>query len=100
MQIDAMVSEADVGGVEEGQSVTFSVDAFPQRKFRGSVKQVRFAPSTNQNVVNYTTVVEVNNDDLKLRPGMTANANILIAEHKGVLRIPNSTLRFALHRAP
>jgi len=94
MQIDAMVSEADVGGVEEGQSVTFTVDAFPQRKFRGSVRQVRFAPSTNQNVVNYTTVVEVNNADLKLRPGMTANANILIAEHKDVLRIPNAALRF------
>ena len=94
MQIDAMVSEADVGGVEEGQSVTFTVDAFPQRKFRGSVKQVRFAPTTNQNVVNYTTVVEVSNDDLKLRPGMTANANILVAEHKGVLRIPNAALRF------
>ncbi len=94
MEIDAMVSEADVGGVEEGQSVTFTVDAFPQRKFRGSVKQVRFAPTTNQNVVNYTTVVEVSNDDLKLRPGMTANASILIAEHKNVLRIPNAALRF------
>ena len=94
MQIDAMVSEADVGGVEEGQSVTFTVDAFPQRKFRGSVRQVRFAPTTNQNVVNYTTVVEVNNADLKLRPGMTANASILVAEHKDVLRIPNAALRF------
>lgn len=94
MEIDAMVSEADVGGVEEGQSVTFTVDAFPQRKFRGTVKQVRFAPTTNQNVVNYTTVVEVNNADLKLRPGMTANASILVAEHKDVLRIPNAALRF------
>jgi len=94
MQIDAMVSEADVGGVEEGQNVTFTVDAFPQRKFRGVVKQVRYAPSTNQNVVNYTTVVELSNADLKLRPGMTANASILIAEHKGVLRIPNAALRF------
>jgi HlyD family secretion protein len=94
MQIDAMVSEADVGGVEEGQSVSFTVDAFPQRKFRGTVKQVRFAPTTNQNVVNYATVVEVNNADLKLRPGMTANANILVAENKDVLRIPNAALRF------
>ena len=94
MQIDAMVSEADVGGVEEGQSVTFTVDAFPQRRFRGSVRQVRFAPTTNQNVVNYATVVEVSNADLKLRPGMTANANILIAENKDVLRIPNAALRF------
>ncbi len=94
MQIDAMVSEADVGGVEEGQAVTFTVDAFPQRKFRGTVKQVRFAPTTNQNVVNYATVVEVSNADLKLRPGMTANANILVAENKDVLRIPNAALRF------
>ena len=94
MQIDAMVSEADVGGVEEGQAVHFTVDAFPQRKFRGAVKQVRFAPTTNQNVVNYATVVEVNNADLKLRPGMTANANIVIMERKDVLRIPNAALRF------
>jgi HlyD family secretion protein len=94
MRIEAMVSEADVGGVEEGQQVTFTVDAFPGRKFRGEVTQVRYAPVTNQNVVNYTTVVDVNNADLKLRPGMTANASILIADHKNVLRIPNSALRF------
>lgn len=94
MQIEAMVSEADVGGVEEGQTVNFTVDAFPQRKFRGTVKQVRFAPTTNQNVVNYTTVVEVNNSDLKLRPGMTANANIVITERKGALQVPNAALRF------
>ena len=94
MRIEAMVSEADVGGVEEGQQVTFTVDAFPGRKFRGEVTQVRFAPVTNQNVVNYTTVVDVNNADLKLRPGMTANASILIADHKDVLKIPNGALRF------
>ena len=94
MRIEAMVSEADVGGVEEGQNVTFTVDAFPSRKFRGEVTQVRYAPVTNQNVVTYTAVVDVNNADLKLRPGMTANASILIAEHKGVIRIPNGALRF------
>lgn len=94
MQIDAMVSEADVGGVEEGQAVNFTVDAFPQRKFRGSVKQVRFAPTTNQNVVSYSTIVQVDNADLKLRPGMTANATIVIMERKDVLRVPNSALRF------
>ena len=94
MQIEAMVSEADVGGVEEGQTVNFSVDAFPQKKFRGTVRQLRFAPSTNQNVVNYTTVVEVSNAELKLRPGMTANANIVITERKGVLQVPNAALRF------
>ena len=94
MQIDAMVSEADVGGVEESQPVEFTVDAFPGRQFQGVVKQVRFAPTTNQNVVTYTTVVEVNNDDLKLRPGMTVNASIIIAKRSNVLRIPNAALRF------
>ena len=94
MEIEAMVSEADVGGVEEGQPVTFTVDAFPTRQFRGAVKQVRYAPTTNQNVVTYTTVIGVNNDDLKLRPGMTANASILTAERGDAFKIPNAALRF------
>jgi HlyD family secretion protein len=71
MQIEAMVSEADVGDVAEGQQVTFNVDAFRNRTFRGIVRQVRYAPITNQNVVNYITVVDVRNPDLRLRPGMT-----------------------------
>jgi HlyD family secretion protein len=94
MRIEAMVSEADVGGVDEGQRVTFTVDAFPGRQFRGEVSQVRFAPITNQNVVSYTCVVAVSNEDLKLRPGMTATASIITGEKKGVLRIPNAALRF------
>ena len=94
MRIEAAVSEADVGGVTDGQTVNFTVDAFPARQFKGTVAQVRYAPNTNQNVVTYTTVVEVENPDLKLRPGMTANASIVIAERKGVLRIPNAALRF------
>ncbi len=94
MRIEAMVSEADVGGVQEGQRVTFTVDAFPGRPFRGEVTQVRFAPVTNQNVVNYVSVVDVNNDDLKLRPGMTANASIVTAQRRDVLKVPNSALRF------
>lgn len=94
MQIEASVSEADVGGVQEGQRVTFLVDAFPNRQFAGKVRQVRFAPTTNQNVVSYTTVVEVNNADRTLRPGMTANASIVTAERTNVLRIPNAALRF------
>ena len=94
MQIEAAVSEADVGGLEEGQKVTFEVDAFPGRPFAGTVQQVRFAPTTNQNVVSYTTVVAVNNEDLKLRPGMTANARFITAERTGVLTIPNAALRF------
>jgi len=94
MRIEAMVSEADVGGLEEGQRVTFTVDAFQGRQFRGEVTQVRFAPMTNQNVVNYTTIVDVNNEDLKLRPGMTASASIIITERKAALRVPNAALRF------
>ncbi len=94
MQIDAMVSEADVGGIEENQPVEFTVDAFPGRPFQGTVKQVRFAPTTNQNVVTYTTVVEVDNTDLKLRPGMTASASIVTARRSHVLRLPNAALRF------
>ena len=94
MRIEALVSEADVGGIEEGQTVSFRVDAFQERQFKGVVSQVRFAPITNQNVVSYTAVVDVNNADLKLRPGMTATASIVTGEKKDVLRIPNSVLRF------
>lgn len=94
MQIEAMVSEADVGGVEVGQKVTFLVDAFPSRPFRGDVKQVRYAPITNQNVVNYICVVDVNNYDLKLRPGMTANATIVTAQRTDAIRVPNAAFRF------
>lgn len=94
MEIDAMVSEADVGGVADGQKVSFTVDAFPNRQFEGKVRQVRFNPTTNQNVVTYTTVVDVENKDLKLRPGMTANATIITAQKTDVVRLPNAALRF------
>jgi HlyD family secretion protein len=94
MQIEAAVSEADVGGVEEGQRVNFTVDAFPNRSFYGKVQQVRFDPITNQNVVTYTAVVQVENPDLKLRPGMTATAKFVTGEKNNVLRVPNSALRF------
>ncbi len=94
MQIEAAVSEADVGGVEEGQKVTFDVDAFPGRQFAGSVQQVRYAPTTNQNVVSYITVVAVDNKELKLRPGMTANAKFITAERRGIVTVPNAALRF------
>ncbi len=94
MQIEAAVSEADVGNVAEGQNVEFTVDAFQNRKFHGRIRQVRFAPVTNQNVVTYTSVVEVDNRDLKLRPGMTASASIITAQSTNVLRIPAAALRF------
>ena len=94
MRIEALVSEADVGGVVEGQKTRFTVEAYTGRNFEGTVSQVRFAPITNQNVVNYTIIIDVNNDDMKLRPGMTANAQIITAERPNVLRISNAALRF------
>lgn len=94
MQIDANVAEADVGGIEVGQEVEFNVDAFPDRTFRGKVTQVRNSPLTVQNVVTYVTVIEVNNADLKLKPGMTANVSVIVQRREEVLRIPNGALRF------
>jgi HlyD family secretion protein len=94
MQVDTNVSEADVGRVAIGQDATFTVDAFPQTTFRGKVTEIRNAPITIQNVVTYDVVIQVKNPELKLRPGMTANASILVAHRDDVLRIPNAALRF------
>ena len=94
MRIEAQISEADVGGVEEGQAVNFTVDAYPARTFTGLVSQVRFEPVTNQGVVNYIAIVDVDNGDLKLRPGMTANASVVTARRENALRLPNAALRF------
>jgi HlyD family secretion protein len=94
MQIDALVSEADIGGVAVDQDVNFTVDAYPYRTFRGKVSQIRYGAQTNQNVVNYDCVVGVSNSDLKLLPGMTANVSIISAQREGVLKIPNAALRF------
>lgn len=93
MQITAAVAEADVGSVSSGQQVNFTVDAFPNRTFRGDVVQVRNAPKTTNNVVTYDTIINVSNDDLKLRPGMTANVSIIVARRDNVLRIANAALR-------
>src|SRR5215831_11290012 len=94
MQIDSNVAEADVGVVEVGQNVDFTVDAFPTRTFHGKVVQVRNAPITVQNVVTYDTVIGVDNNDLKLKPGMTANVSIIIANKDSVLQLKNAALRF------
>lgn len=94
MEIGAMVSEADIGGVEEGQAATFTVEAFPNRTFNGTVKQVRNQPATNQNVVNYAAMIDVANPDLKLKPGMTANVSITTARKEKVRKVPNAALRF------
>ena len=96
MQINAAVAEADIGTIAEGQDVKFSVDAFPSRVFTGTVRQVRNAASANQSVVSYATIIDVNNEDLKLKPGMTANVSIIVAQKPGVLRVANSALRVRL----
>jgi HlyD family secretion protein len=94
MQIDSSVAEADVGGVVEGQNVDFTVDAYPYRNFHGVVTQVRNSPTTVNNVVTYDCVIGVTNSDYKLKPGMTANISIVVAQRENVLNIPNAALRF------
>jgi HlyD family secretion protein len=100
MQIDSNVSEADVGSVEDGQTATFTVDAFPGRTFTGKVTQIRNAPITVQNVVTYDTDIEVSNPDQKLKPGMTATISITTGKRTGVLKVPNSALRFKVPEPP
>ena len=94
MQIDSNVAEADVGAVSVDQDVDFTVDAFPTRTFHGKVVQVRNAPITVQNVVTYDTVIGVNNSDLKLKPGMTANVSIIIEHKDNVVQLKNAALRY------
>ena len=94
MQVDTSVAESDVGKLAPGMSATFTVDAFPGERFRGKVRQIRNAPQTLQNVVTYDAVIDVDNPDLKLRPGMTANVTFVAAEKEDVLRVPNAAMRF------
>jgi HlyD family secretion protein len=94
MQIDTNVSEADIGRVRVGEAVEFAVDAYPDVVFKGTVSQVRNAPITLQNVVTYDVLINVENKDLRLKPGMTANVSIIVATQSGILRIPNAALRF------
>ncbi|HWR58938.1 MAG TPA: efflux RND transporter periplasmic adaptor subunit [Thermodesulfovibrionales bacterium] len=94
MQIDTNVDEADIGKIKMGQPVEFTVDAYSDTTFMGKVSEVRNAPTTIQNVVTYNVVVKVENPELKLKPGMTANVSIILSDKKGVLRIPNAALRF------
>lgn len=93
MQIDSSYAEADVGNIREGQEANFTVDAFPNRKFRGVVRQVRLNPTTVQNVVTYDVVVAVNNPDKVLMPGMTAYVNIVVAQRADALLVSNAALR-------
>mgnify|MGYP005832225437 FL=1 len=94
MEIHCNVSEADIGRVKTGQTAEFTVDAYPDTIFKGKVYQIRNAPITVQNVVTYDVVVKVENPDLKLKPGMTANISIIVETKRDILKIPNAALRF------
>jgi HlyD family secretion protein len=94
MQVDTSVAEADVGKLTAGMDATFVVDAYPGERFKGKVRQIRNAAQTVQNVVTYDAVIDVDNSELKLRPGMTANVNFVFANRDNVLRVPNAALRF------
>ncbi|MFM8551725.1 MAG: efflux RND transporter periplasmic adaptor subunit, partial [Nitrospiraceae bacterium] len=99
MQVDTNVSESDIGGIAEGKEATFTVDAYPGERFRGQVRQVRNAPISIQNVVTYNVVIGVDNKDMRLKPGMTANVSIVVARKDNVLTAPNAALRFTPPRA-
>ncbi len=94
MKVEASIDEADIGQVKEGQRALFTVDSYPETQFDGKVNQVRLEPIIVQNVVNYKVVVQVSNDELKLRPGMTANVTIWTKSKDDVLKVPSAALRF------
>jgi HlyD family secretion protein len=94
MQVQTTVDESDVGRISIGQEATFTVDAYPDDKFTGTVSQIRLAPQSIQNVVNYIVIIDVQNDQLKLMPGLTANVKILVASASNVLKVSNMALRF------
>jgi HlyD family secretion protein len=94
MEVHTSVAEADVGRLQPGMRANFTVDAWPGEKFAGKVRQIRNSATTVQNVVTYDAVVDVANEALKLRPGMTANVAFVLAEREGILRVPNAALRF------
>jgi HlyD family secretion protein len=100
MQVNANVSESDIGGVVEGKPANFRVDAYPKHFFEGVVTQVRNAPISIQNVVTYDVVITVDNRSLKLKPGMTANVTIVTEERENPLRVPNGALRFRMPDVP
>ena len=96
MKIETSVSEADIGKVKEGQEVEYTLDGYPDSIFKGKVTQVRLSPKTESNVVTYTVIIEVDNDEGKLMPGMTANVSIITSREDDVLTVPNSALKFTL----
>jgi HlyD family secretion protein len=94
MQVDTSVAEADIGKLKPGMDATFTVDAYPQKSFKGKIRQIRNAPQTQQNVVTYDAVIDVSNPELELKPGMTANVTFIHDHRDSVLRVANAALRF------
>ncbi len=94
MEVDASIDEADIGKIRDGEQVLFTVDAYPDSSFKGSVSQVRLSPQVVQNVVSYDVIIEVPNPNLLLMPGMTANVTVLVDERQNVLKVPAAALRF------
>ena len=94
MQVDTSITEGDVGKLKPGMATTFIVDAYPSKKFKGTIRQIRNAPVSVQNVVTYDAVIDVENPELELKPGMTANASVVYSERIDVLAVPNAALRF------
>jgi len=94
MQVNASIDESDIGRISAGQPVSFTVDAYPGDMFAGTVSQVRLDPKVESNVVSYTTIIDVPNPSMKLKPGMTATVNVEIARADDVLKVPTSALRF------
>jgi HlyD family secretion protein len=94
MQVIANIDQADIGVINSSNRINFTVDAYPGQNFNGSIRQIRLNPQNVQNVVTYNVVIDVENPDLKLKPGMTANLTVTIAERQDVLRVPNAALRF------
>lgn len=94
MQVQTSVDEADIGNIKENQEALFTVDAYPEKSFKGTVKQIRLSPEVVQNVVSYDVIIEVLNPDLLLKPGMTANVTILVDQRSNVLKVPVAALRF------
>jgi HlyD family secretion protein len=94
MQVKASIDEADIGRIKEGQDVLFTVDAYPERSFKGGVRQIRLSPQIVQNVVSYDVIITVPNPEMVLKPGMTANVTVLIDQRQDVLKVPSAALRF------
>jgi HlyD family secretion protein len=95
MQVYANIDEADIGQIKVGQKALFTVDAYPNQSFEGNIKQIRLQPTVIQNVVTYTVIIDVYNPDLKLMPGLTANINVNVREHRNILKIPSNGLHFS-----